>query len=166
MELWKHAIWCTIIDMVEREEAVRALEAIGTEDASKASAPVDDNLLQLERLIGSGKWSEALDVLSEPRRAGTLSARDRLLWAIAQKEDAHGQSTSEAHRVGIEAMSELLGVRPDSPLALIVAKRALRTVAGAWRSRPAPKPLYSFLIIMMGLVFGGCIGYLVYLIQN
>ena len=152
--------------MAERDEAARSLEAMGAAETPGEPAAVDEHLLQLERLIGSGKWSEALDLLSEPRRAGTLSARDRLLWAIAQKEDAHGQSTSEAHRVGIEAMSELLGVNPDSPLALIVAKRSLRTVSGAWRHRPAPKPFYSFLIMIMGLVFGGGIGYLVYLAQN
>ena len=152
--------------MVDREEAARALQSLESESAKETEEHAQERLAHIERLTNEGKWADVLETLSQQRGSGPLTATERLIWAIAQKEDAHGQSTSEAHRVGIQAMSELLGVAPDSPLALIVAKRALRTVAGAWRSRPAPKPLYSFLIIILGIGFGAAVGWIYYLVDQ
>ena len=152
--------------MVDREEAARALQPLEGGNVGSSKEQATERLAQIERLTNQGKWAEVLQTLSEQRGVGQLSPTERLIWAIAQKEHPHGQSTSEAHRVGIQAMSELLGVAPDSPLALIVAKRALRTVAGAWRSRPAPKPLFSFLIIIFGVGFGAAIGWIYYLVDQ
>lgn len=116
--------------------------------------------------MGSGKWSEALDYLDAAQKSYQLSPTERLLWSLAHTQAETGKSTSGTHRVAIDAMSELLGVSKDSPISLVVAKRALRNVPLAWRQRPAPKPFLSFLIIIAGAGLGGAIGYLVYLFMQ
>jgi len=125
-----------------------------------------ERLATLERLVGSGKWSEALDFLEAARQSYQLNATERLLWSLAHTQAEAGKSTSDTHRVAIDAMSEILGVSQESPLALVVAKRALRNVPLAWRQRPAPKPFLSFLIIIAGAGLGGAIGYMVYLFMQ
>ncbi len=71
-----------------------------------------------------------------------------------------GFPTSDSDRLTILAVAELFGVSDDSPIALIVAKRALRSKR-PWAKREAPRGPLSILLLALGLGLGGLVGWLV-----
>jgi hypothetical protein len=116
-------------------------------------------LKEVESLVSAGRWQQICDELGAPETMGSLPPALRLVYGIACKESAPpGAPTSDTDRMTIEAVAALLGVGPESPIALVVAKRALRSKR-PWAKREAPRGPLAFLLLVLGLGFGGLVGW-------
>jgi hypothetical protein len=131
----------------------------------------DPRLPELETLFTSADWEGVVRKLGPPDQAGRLPPNLGLLYALASKEltppddkapsKDSAQRDATANQIAIRCAAGLLGVAPDSPLALLLAKRLLRRNPVAWQKRPAPSALVSVLIVGFGLFIGAGIGWLV-----
>jgi hypothetical protein len=131
----------------------------------------DPRLAELETLFTSADWEGVVNKLGPPEQAGQLPPNLGLLYALASKEltppndkaasKDSAQRDATVNRIAIRCAAGLLGVEPDSPLALLFAKRLLRRNPVAWQKRPAPSALVSVLIVGIGLSIGAGVGWLV-----
>jgi len=123
---------------------------------------VDPRIEALEPLLRAGDWDGVLTQLGPANEAGKLPPNLGLIYAIARKEKETTESKgSEATELAIRCAAGLLGVAPDSPVALLVAKRIVRKNPVAWQKAPAPRATVSAIIILVAVVIGGLIGWLV-----
>lgn len=131
------------------------------DDGSETAAPYATQwLAELEALASSGHWQRIVDLLSSSNEPSDLSPTLRLVYAIACKETSdEAQPLGTPERLAITAMSELLGVAPDSPIAVMIAKRMLRSKR-PWIKREAPKGPISVLLMLFALGLGALVGWL------
>jgi len=116
------------------------------------------SLKEVEPLFAQGRWADVCDLLGPPERAEELPPELGLLYATALKEhDPEG--APEANPVAIRSVAELLGVRPDSQTAVIVAKRILRLNPASWTSRSAPAATARVSIIILTVLIGAVVGW-------
>jgi hypothetical protein len=115
---------------------------------------------EIERHLAVGDWEGVLRVLGDDEAAKRLPPALGLLWAIAQKErEAHVATAKRGvTELAIASTAALFGVEPTSELALVVAKRALRTNP-TWRQTPAPPARVSAIIMLLAAVLGTAIGW-------
>jgi hypothetical protein len=141
-------------------------EPAAAEQPAAAAEPHADPLAPLATAVSGGDWPAVLESLGSPQSAASLPSQLALLYAIARKEaQLH---VSEADRdqedptqVAIRAMAALLGVPETSPVALVLAKRLLRSNPVSWRKRKAPPVGTSMLIIVAGVLVGLAAGYVI-----
>jgi hypothetical protein len=124
------------------------------------SPPMKDARYALvDSLIAQNAWPELVERIDVGREAGDLPAGLTLVVAVAQRE-ASGADASGANALAIDAMAELLGVRPDSHTALFLAKRLL------WQPPPvtqkeSPSPARFWVpAVLVGLAIGVVVGWL------
>jgi hypothetical protein len=116
---------------------------------------------ELEPLVRKASWYEVIAWMEEKYPGGTsLPPGLALLYAIALKEAptdvARTPMAAQADRLGIRAVSELLGVGDDTAIALVVAKRTLRKRQLEWQKEP-PKRV-SITLMLIALVIGAAVG--------
>ena len=125
-----------------------------------ASAPMasmlevmDSRMPEVERLLSAGNWSGVCDLLGSPEEAAHLPPALQLVYGVARREAmSDNVTTSDTDVLAISAMAHLIGVAEDSPMALLLTKRALRGKR-PWATQKASK---SFTVIF--LVFGLALG--------
>jgi hypothetical protein len=123
---------------------------------------VDPRLEEVEGLLRANDWDGVLRALGPADQAGRLPPNLGLLYAIARKEkETSTDKGSDATDLAIRCAAGLLGVAPESPLALVVAKRIVRKNPVAWQKAPAPPARVSAMIMLAALAIGGAIGWLV-----
>ena len=118
----------------------------------------------LEPLVSTADWAGVLKLLGPPEQAGKLPPNLGLIYALAAKEeglDARSQEQQPfpAAEVAIRCMAGLVGVSPDSSVALLLAKRLLRSNPVTWRQAPAPSGKVSAIILILAGIIGGGIGW-------
>ena len=116
---------------------------------------------ELEPLVRKAAWHEVIAWLELKYPGGnSLPPGLALLYAIALKEAppdaARSPLAAQADRLGVRAVSELLGVGDDTAIALVVAKRALRKRQLEWQKEP-PKRV-SITLMLIALVIGAAVG--------
>lgn len=113
----------------------------------------------LDALVVAQQWGRLAELLGAPEHAASLTAGQRFLLALAQKEveSSGGAPAPHADRAAIDALSVFLGMSASATLPGIVARRALRR---SWRAAPAPPARTSILLIVMAIVVGGFIGFM------
>ena len=116
---------------------------------------------ELEPLFRKASWHDIASWVEDKHPGGNdLSPALALLYAVALKEapatPARAQSTAQADRLGIRAVSELLGVGGESAIALVIAKRALRKRQLEWQKEP-PKRV-SITLMLIALAIGAAVG--------
>ncbi len=122
----------------------------------------DPRIAELEAALATSDWDHVISALGPPDAAGNLPPNLGLIYAVAMKEKERGdQSGAELTELAIRCSAGLFGVEPTSPIALVLAKRLLRKNPVAWQKKPAPPPTVSILIIVIGLIVGGAIGWLI-----
>lgn len=125
---------------------------------------VDPRLAEIEPFLRAGDWDGVLKVLGAPDQAGKLPPNLGLVYAIARKEkEASGKAEGkiDATDLAIRCTAGILNVPADSALALVIAKRLVRSNPVAWQQRPAPPARVSAFIMLIALVIGGLVGWLV-----
>lgn len=116
---------------------------------------------ELEPLIRKANWHEVASWIEQKYPGGTgLSPALSLIYAVALKEapsdGARAPLAAQADVLGVRALSGLLGVSEDSALALVIAKRALRTRPLEWQKAP-PKRV-SITLMLIALIVGAAVG--------
>jgi hypothetical protein len=135
--------------------------SIETPTRPLATALEADAASELEPMFRKASWDEIASWVEQKHPGGNgLSPALALLYALALKEapstPARAQSAAQADRLGIRAVSELLGVGGDSAIALVVAKRALRKRQLEWQKEPPKR--FSILLMLIALAIGAAVG--------
>ena len=150
------------IDQVATPEAPAAGEATIERAREEARAPRgaegDPRLAEIEALVDRSAWKDIADKLDPGAKAGDLPPALALLHALARRETAGDEAAPRATEVAIRSMAALLGVAPESPAALVLAKRLLRKNPASWRSRPAPSARLSVALVVLAIVVGVAAG--------
>lgn len=128
--------------------------------APSAGAAANVPLEELEPLVVRGEWQAVLKRLGPAESAGELPPKLALIHALAQKESSEGADDTRANLLGIRAIAALLGTKPESQLALNIAKRLLRRNPIAWRQRKAPKAPIRIAVVVVALAGGSVVGWL------
>lgn len=145
---------------VATPEAPAAVEATIERDEGRAprSAEGDPRLAEIEALVDRSAWKDIADKLDPAAKAGDLPPALALLHALALRETAGDEAGPRATEVAIRSMAALLGVTPESPAALVLAKRLLRKNPASWRTRPAPSARLSVALVVLAIVVGVAAG--------
>lgn len=125
---------------------------------------VDPRLAEIEPFLRAGDWDGVLGVLGAPDQAGKLPPNLGLVYAIARREKeatGHAEGKIDTTDLAIRCTAGILNVPADSALALVIAKRLIRSNPVAWQKRPAPPAGISAFIMLIALVIGGLVGWLV-----
>ncbi len=117
-------------------------------------------LEELEPLVVRGEWGKVLERLGPAESAGELPPTLALIHALAQKESSEGVADTRANLLGIRAIAALLGTKPESELALNIAKRMLRRNPIAFRQRKAPKAPIRIAVVLVALAGGSVVGWI------
>lgn len=126
--------------------------------ASRAGLP---RLEDLEALVVRAEWAKVLERLGSFEDAAGLPPRLALIYAVALKESQDGGDDTNINLLGIRAVAGLLGMAPDSPLALNLGKRLLRRNPVGLRQRKAPAAPIRIVIVVVALLGGSAVGWLV-----
>lgn len=140
-------------------DEVRRLLA-GEKAAPTKVTNVDPRCEPLEKLLDANDWKGIAKSLGGIEEIGKLPPNLGLVAALANVEGSK-EASPEAITTAIRCMAGLLGVREDSPLARVLARRMLRKNPTAlFSDRQAPPARTSFLIVVLTLVVGGGVGFL------
>lgn len=131
----------------------------------------DPRIAELEPLVATANWEAVLSALGSEEEAGKLPPNLGLIYAVAhkeyqiEKEDEAGnkdrdKSGYEPNAVAIRCMAGIFGVAPESPIALVLGKRLMRSNPVSWQKKKAPPASISVLIVALGLIIGAGIGWL------
>lgn len=132
----------------------------------------DPRITELEPLVAAADWEGVLKKLGSEQDAGRLPPNLGLLYALAYKEhhlETESQTKSpkskdkdayDANAVAIRCMAGLFGVPHESPIALVLGKRLIRSNPVGWQKKKAPSAPISVLIVALGLMIGAGIGWL------
>lgn len=144
----------------EAPAAGEAGEATIAPDEARAprGAEGDPRLAEIEALVDRSAWKDIADKLDPAAKAGDLPPALALLHALALRETAGDEAAPRATEVAIRSMAALLGVAPESPAALVLAKRVLRKNPASWRTRPAPSTRLSVALVVLAIVVGVAAG--------
>lgn len=130
-------------------------------DVRESSRPLS-KVAEIERLVDRAAWKEIAQNLGPGAEAEELSPALALIYAVARRESAGDDAASQATQLAIESMAKVLGVAPESPLSLVLAKRMLRKPPAATSApgAPARQRVVTWLIIAMvvGFVAGALLG--------
>lgn len=129
------------------------------ERGGRSVTSVDPRLEAVEPLVARGDWGTVTRQLGPIDKAGFLPPNLGLLFALAHHESAPEDDAGAGNEIAIRCMAGLLGVGPESPIALVLAKRLLRKNPQTWREKPAPPARVSFLIVLAVLVVGAAVGW-------
>lgn len=128
--------------------------------ATRAMGGRDPRWRIVEPLLAASDWAGVVERLGPPDDATKLPPALALLYAVAKKELQAARSELRSdNQQAIDAMAHLLGVAPDSPAALVLAKRLLRRNPGIAQTE-APGVLPSLFIALAFIVVGGAVGYM------
>lgn len=126
----------------------------------------DGRLSAIEPLLDRGDWAQIAELLGPAEEADKLPPRLALIYAVARKElestrsrSSRPKSTFDANALAMQSMAALLGVPPDTAIALVMAKRVLRKHYVKPYQRPA-LPRTSMLVVALAIVFGALVGWL------
>lgn len=146
------------LDLAAKLQAVQPSEPPATEP--RVVTNTDPRMLELEPLIAASDWASVIKQLGPAESAGRLPPNLGIIYAVACKEMENAPAEQiDLNEVAIRCAAGLFGVEPDSPIALLLAKRLLRKNPVNWKKRPAPRPMISFIIIIVALVLGGLFGW-------
>ena len=129
--------------------------------AGSVITSVDPRITALEPLVASADWEGVAKFLGTPDAAGRLPPNLGLVYALARKET--GVSKEEGYEpnvAAIQCMAGLFGIPKESPIALVLGKRLLRSNPVGWQKAPAPPTHISLFIVALGLAIGAGIGWL------
>jgi hypothetical protein len=122
---------------------------------------VDPRIAELEPLVAAADWEGVAKVLGTPEAAGRLPPNLGLVYALARKETGVAKEEHyEPNGAAIQCMAGLFGIPKESPIALVLGKRLLRSNPVAWQKAPAPPTHISLFIVALGLLLGAGIGWL------
>lgn len=121
---------------------------------------VDPRLEQLEPLLARSEWASVGKLLGPDDAAAKLPPNVGLLYALARVEMAGNEGAQAMTEMAIRCVAGLLGVAPQSPTALLVAKRLLRRNPVSWQQRPAPSTRTSLWLIVIVIAIGAGIGWI------
>ncbi len=151
-----------VIAPPSRAEAKPRLEA-PAEGAHRTVTNVDPRLETIEPAIAAGDWASVARQLGDDATAGRLPPNLGLLYALARKEAGNEKAPpregADLNALAIRCMAGLFGVPEQSAVALVLAKRLLRTNPVAWQQRPAPPAKVSLLFVALAIVVGGGFGW-------
>lgn len=137
--------------------------AVESEPKRPTVTSSDPRLRAVEPAVSAGDWKQVADVLGPNENAGNLPPTLGLVYALARKEIEHDEAANTrdpgTNQLAIRCMAGLFGVEPDSPIALVLAKRLLRKNPVGWRQRPAPSAKVSILFVALAIVIGSAIGW-------
>jgi hypothetical protein len=143
-----------------------------SEGGGRVITSLDPRVQELEPLVAEANWEAVLRALGTEEEAGKLPPNLGLIYALAHKEhnvetqaDKAGakkkeKSAYDANVVAIRCMAGLFGVPPESPIALVLGKRLIRSNPVGWQKKKAPPAHISVLIVALGLAIGAGIGWL------
>lgn len=77
------------------------------------------------------------------------------MLALARSE----RGKPDAHALMIASVAELMGLSPDSEIAVMIAKRILRKAPAGLRHKPAPNARASAVIVAATLAIGALVGW-------
>jgi len=143
-----------------------ATDTEGSTEPNPDPAAGDPRLEALAPAVSTGDWHTVIETLGSSESVSALPPALGLIHAIAQKEaevpiSEADRDRTDPTRMAIRSMAALLGVSETSPLALILAKRLLRSNPVSWRKRKAPPIGTSILIVIVGLLLGLAAGYVI-----
>ena len=122
---------------------------------------VDPRIVELEPLVRAGDWAAVARTLGPDDAAGKLPPNLGLVYALARKEKEGALDKGTAStELAMRCTAGLLGVAPDSEIALVIAKRLIRKNPVAFRERAAPPASITAIILVVALVVGSAIGWL------
>ena len=139
--------------------------------AGRVVTAADPRIAELEPLVATANWEGILKVLGSEEEAGKLPPNLGLIYAVARKEHQiekddpkktkdRDKSSYDPNTVAIRCMAGLFGVQPESPIALVLGKRLIRSNPVGWQQKRAPPAPISVLIVALGLLIGAGIGWL------
>lgn len=143
-----------------------------SESGGRVITSLDPRVQELEPLVAEANWEAVLRTLGTEDEAGNLPPNLGLLYALAHKEynvetevgkageKKNDKSDYDANVVAIRCMAGLFGVPPESPIALVLGKRLIRSNPVGWQKKKAPPAHISVLIVALGLAIGAGIGWL------
>ncbi len=114
---------------------------------------LDSRVPEVEQLLSNGNWSGVCDLLGSPEEVKNLPPVLQLVYGVARREAMSDKvTTSDTDVLAISAMAQLAGVSEDSPLALMITKRALRGKR-PWATQKASKS-FTVIFLILGLALG------------
>jgi hypothetical protein len=116
----------------------------------------DVRLAKLDPMIERSAWEQVTKELSDARDLPPVLA---LLQVIARRELEDDKKSAALTREAIKALSTLLEVPENSPLALLLAKRLLRRNRATTQTQPSTG--LSLGVVLGGLAIGAGVGWLV-----
>lgn len=143
-----------------------------SEGGGRVITSLDPRVQELEPLVAAANWEAILRVLGTEEEAGKLPPNLGLIYALAHKEHnveaeagkagakKKDKDDYDANVVAIRCMAGLFGVPPESPIALVLGKRLIRSNPVSWQKKKAPPAHISVLIVALGLAIGAGIGWL------
>ncbi len=153
-----------IPEMLNLPGALPGAPAVPNPPITYSDAPVitvaDPRLNELEPHVAAANWEAVLAMLGSPEDAKKLPPNLGLVYALAHKE-LNAETTDENYEpnlAAIQCMAHLFGVPADSPYALVLGKRIIRSNPVSWQKKKAPPAHISVLIVALGLLFGAGIG--------
>jgi len=156
--------------VVERSVERVVVSKLTAKEASEgaASAPVpapvtseDPRITEIEPLVKGNDWRGVARVLGELDATGKLPPNLGLVAAVAHNETSK-DANDDARALAIRCTASLLGMKEDSEVVRVLARRLLRKNPASelrLRERPAPPAKTSALIVLAMLVVGGGLGW-------
>ena len=144
------------------ESSDRGAQAVDSPPRSEATAlpataAQDPRAAEIERLVQRGDWRTLEKLLHGESGVLELPPAWQVLWAIAAKESGATRPGLSADAMAIVGVAALLGVPRDSASAMVLGKRLIRR--RTMSQRPAPRPVISWLIVIVGLALGAALGF-------
>jgi hypothetical protein len=141
-----------------------AIEAVPTAHRALSTNVVtnlDPRLEQIEPIIDEGNWHTVGKQLGTLEETGRLPPTLGLIAAVAHTEIAGEAGCPEASDLAIRCMTGVFGIKNDSAIGRVLAKRLLRRNQRAAPVRAAVPASVAFVLFAVFLAIGLIGGYLI-----
>lgn len=122
---------------------------------------LDPRLEQIEPIIDEGNWRTVRQKLGSLEETGRLPPTLGLIAAVAHTEIAGDEGCPEASDLAIRCMTGVFGIRADSAIGRVLAKRLLRRNQRAAPLRATVPAATAFVLFAVFLALGLVGGYLI-----
>jgi hypothetical protein len=135
-------------------------------EGSSVVTSLDPRITEIEPHVASGNWEAVRKLLGSTEDAGKLPPNLGLIYALAHKESVTDkvpgktEDPYDPNLVAIRCMAGVCGLPVESPIAVVLGKRIIRSNPVAWQKKKAPPAPISILIVALGLLLGAGIGWL------
>jgi len=142
---------------VSHRPPIDAVPASRIPSSSHVVTSIDPRLEQVEPIIDEGNWQTVRRQLGSLEDSGRLPPTLGLIAAVAHTELAGEAGCPEASDLAIRCMAGVFGIRSESAIGRVLAKRLLRR-----NQRPAPVrasvPAAAAFILMAVFLAAGLVG--------